>query len=186
MTTERPGYAGWLSRRVASGAWVTSSSHSRFEEGNYRQFFPTLPFTAARAHFRHPDFLGGVYGLPRESRLLSPTLGSAAYCSATSHSLRSAFSRCAASSYPMALGVARDDPLAGAPAHDAHFIESERASAPKERRVQMNSGVPIFGCPEPFCACPSVTVFGFSADEGRRQRFSLLSPRHLFHRCRKL
>ena len=62
---------------------------------------PTLPFTAARARFRHPDFLGrcsrectafqgvssqGVYGIPRslvagsvrhskESRLLSPTFG---------------------------------------------------------------------------------------------------------------
>ena len=44
----------------------------------------------------------------------------------------------------MALGVARDDPLAGAPALDAHLEKRERASAPMEKRVQMNSGVPLW------------------------------------------
>ena len=48
----------------------------------------------------------------------------------------------------MALGFARDDPLAGAPALDAHFTEGERASAPMEKGANGLWAGP-FGCPEP-------------------------------------
>ena len=48
---------GWWSRR-ASGARVTSCSHSRFEGETIANFTPTLLFTAAPTRFRHPDFLG--------------------------------------------------------------------------------------------------------------------------------
>ena len=93
-TNRAAGLRGWLSRRVASGARVTSCSHS------YRQFFPNASVHSGACTFPSPGFSWkvqqGVYGLPRESCLLSPTLGSAASSSAASHSLRSAFSRCAA------------------------------------------------------------------------------------------
>ena len=83
-----------------------------------------------------------MYGLARESRLLSPTLGFAACSYAASPSLCSAFSLfaaaakgllCGFSLRPMPLGLAGDDPLAGAPALDAFLTESERASSPMER-----------------------------------------------------
>ena len=72
-----------------------------------------------------------MYGFRGESCLLSPTLGFAACSTAASLSLFLAFSLFASaakeallhfSNYPMALGLGRDDPLAGAPALDAHFF----------------------------------------------------------------
>ena len=59
-TNRAAGLRGWLSRLVASGARATSCSHSRFEGRNYRHFFPTLPFTAARARFRLEGAAGNV------------------------------------------------------------------------------------------------------------------------------
>ena len=85
---------------MAFGARATSCSHSRCEGGNYRQFFPDASVHSGAYTFSSPGFTWkvqpGVYGLSRESRLLSPTLGSAAYISTAPHSLRSASSRCAA------------------------------------------------------------------------------------------
>ena len=148
---------GWWSRRVASGARVTSCSHSRSQGGNYRQFFPALPFTAALARFRHPDFLG------RCSRECKAFLGSLVCCRPPRASQRavlllhhhsvqlSRFSMlqrrrffCSFSNRPMALGLARDDPLAGAPALDAH---SMKVSEPllQWRKVQMDSGLALLG-----------------------------------------
>ena len=49
-----PPYCDDGDRAAGLRGWL----HSRFEGTNYRQFFPTLPFTAARARFRHPHFLG--------------------------------------------------------------------------------------------------------------------------------
>ena len=57
-TKRAVGLCGGFSRWVASGARVTSCSHSRFEGETLANVFPTLPFAAARARFRHPDFLG--------------------------------------------------------------------------------------------------------------------------------
>ena len=48
----------------------------------------------------------------------------------------------------MALGLARDDQLAGAPALDAHFTKGERASAPMEKGTHGFWAGP-FWCPEP-------------------------------------
>ena len=55
---------------------------------------------------------------------------------------------CCFSNRPMALGLVRDDPLAGAPALDAQFTEGERASAPMEKGTDGFWAGP-FGCPEP-------------------------------------
>ena len=57
-TNRAAGLRGWWSRWVASGARVTSCSHSRLKGETIANFSPTLPFTAARTRFRHPDFLG--------------------------------------------------------------------------------------------------------------------------------
>ena len=73
-TNRAAGLRGWWSRRVASGARVTSCSHSRFEGETIANLSPTLPFTAARTRFRHPDFLG------RCSRECTAFLGSLVYC----------------------------------------------------------------------------------------------------------
>ena len=117
-------------------------------------FSSTFPFTAARTRFRHPDFLR------RYSWEFTAFLGSLVYCRPPwasqravlllhHHSVQlSRFSLLQRRRFfrsfinrPMALGLARDDPLAGASALDAHLKEGERASAPIERG--------LFGCPEP-------------------------------------
>ena len=124
-------------------------------------FSATLPFTAARKSFRHPDFLGKC------SQECTAFLGSLVYCRPPWASQRavlllhhhyvqlSRFSLlqrrrfcCSSSNRPMALGLARDDPLAGAPTLDAHLKESKRASAPMEKGTNGFSAGP-FGCPEP-------------------------------------
>ena len=48
---------------------------------------------------------------------------------------------CKFTNYPMALGLARNDPLAGARALDAYFVEGEGACAPMERGT-LDSGPP--------------------------------------------
>ena len=144
IPTERPGYAvGW------AGGLLPVQGRPRVRipalKGETVANFSNASVLSGACTFPSPRFSGkvqqGVYGLPRESPPLLPTLGSAAYSSAPSHSLvqRSRFARlqrrrlfCRFSNHPVALGLARDDLLAGAPALDAYFIEGERASAPME------------------------------------------------------
>ena len=127
-TNRAAGLRGWWSRRVASGARVTSCSHSPSKGETIANFSPTLPFTAARTRFRHPDFLR------RCSRECTAFLRSLVYCRPPWASQRavlllhprlcSAFSLfavqrrrffCSFSNRPMALGLARDDLLAARP-----------------------------------------------------------------------
>ena len=159
-TNRAAGLRGWLSGRAASGARVTSCSHSRFEGKTIANFSPTLPFTAALARFCHPDFLG------RRSRSVRPSKGSLVYCrplwapqrTVLLHIHDVQLSRlarlqrrrlfCRFCNYPMALDLARDDPLAGAFAFDAYFhIVGERACAPMEKGMNGFWARP-FGCPE--------------------------------------
>ena len=100
IPTVRPGYAvgwagGWLPVQERLGVHTPA-----LKEETIANFSPTLPFTATRTRFRHLDFLEkvqpGVYGFPRDSRLLSPTLSFAACSFAASPSLFSASSLFAA------------------------------------------------------------------------------------------
>ena len=86
---------GWLSKRLAFGARVTSCSSFRFTGGKLSPVFPDASVHSCAHAFSSPEFSWkvqpGVYGLPREARLLSPTLGFAACSSAASPSLCSAW-----------------------------------------------------------------------------------------------
>ena len=89
-TNRAAGLRGWLSRPVAF----------RCKGDLVFPIFPNASVHRGACTFPSPGFSGKVqpevYGLPKKSRLLSLTLGSAACCPAASHSLRSVFSRCAA------------------------------------------------------------------------------------------
>ena len=61
----------------------------------------------------------------------------------------------------MALGLARDDLLAGAPAFDAYVVEGEHASSPVEKALE-GSGPGPCGCPEPFFLVDSAKLFSVS------------------------
>ena len=100
-TNRAAGPRGWWSRRVASGARVTSCSHSRFEGGNYRQFVPDASVHSGACHVSVTRiFLEGAAGSVRPlkgvSSICHTLSASAAYSSAAPHLLRSASSRCAA------------------------------------------------------------------------------------------
>ena len=140
---------------MASGARVTSCSHSRFEGGELSPIFPRRFRSQRRVHVSlNRNFLEGAAGSVRPFKGVS---------SIASHfGLRSDF--------PIQLGLARDVPLAGAPALDAQFTECERASAPMEKgtngfweaRLSVQNRLAM--------VYPSVTVIWFSADVGRTQR----------------
>ena len=130
------------------------------KEESIANFSPTLPFTATRTRFRHLDFLEkvqpGVYGFPRDSRLLPPTLSFAACSFAASPSLCSASSLFAA--------AARRGSSCGL-GRGAGAFKAERLLSLVPHVVQSRS-----------LMVAHATVFGFSNVADRTKRFSPTSP----------